>query len=70
MKETEDKIGWAKSSKVHWKGVVNKQQIFLMDEICCFDFSLEDNKDWKPEVWKGYNEKGELTYDKFKDEEE
>jgi hypothetical protein len=28
-----------------------------------------NKEDWKPEVWYGYNEKEELIYNKFTDEE-
>lgn len=36
----EEKITWSKKSKVHWKGVIDKQQIYLIDEACCFDFKF------------------------------
>lgn len=68
----EDKINWRSIKVTDEMG----QSKFLMDEICCYNFKGEGwrgvpkfTTDWKPEVWYGYNEKGELIYNKFDEEE-
>lgn len=41
----EEKINWGKYSQAHWKGVIDKQKVFITDEIGDFDFKLHKNKE-------------------------
>lgn len=55
----EDKVNW-KNIKILSDGTKK----FVIDDLTPTSW-----EEWKPKVWYGYNEKGEVIYNKFKDEE-
>lgn len=58
--------------KINWKnGTISRKDMYISDEVGQWqDSKFPKWNDFKPELWFGYNGKGELIYDKFTNEEE